>query len=345
VRGLTLIELVIAMAVSVTIVAGALGLYAQVRGTYRVNERIARLQEQARFALSMIEPDIELAGYYGYTNVAEAIYFVRGANPDSPIATALALRQFPVSAGAPLPAAVAGLPAGAHSCGVNFAVDVMTPVQGSNDVFALGRGATCKAYQSRPQPGSDTLTLRRVATEPGTPEAGRIQIYASRFTSLTRQLMFADGTAPGIVDADHHVRDFIVRSYYIARDSVGQKDFPALRVKTLTRSGANAVFDDDEVMPGIEDLQVQFGIDSRAGEQRAGRATRYVNPDFVDLPRVQVVAVRVWLRVRSDEPEADFDDTKTYEYANVSYTPAGADRRYRRTLISRTVTLRNARTS
>jgi len=344
-RGLTLIELVIAMAVSVTIVAGALGLYAQVRSTYRVNERIARLQEQGRFALSVIEPDIELAGYFGYTNVAEAIYFVHGANPDKPIATAGALRQFSVRAGAPLPGAVAGLPAGAHSCGVNFAVDVMTPVQGSNDVFALGRGATCKAYQSRPQPGSDTLTLRRVATEPGPPEAGRIQIYASRFTSLTRQLMFADGNAPGVIDANHQVHDFVVRSYYIARDSVGQKDFPALRVKALTRSGANAVFDDDEVMPGIEDLQVQFGVDSRAGERQAGRATRYVNPDFADLPRVQVVAVRIWLRVRSDEPEADFDDAKTYQYANVSYTPSGVERRFRRTLLSRTVTLRNARTS
>jgi type IV pilus assembly protein PilW len=333
------------MAVSVTIVAGSLGLYAQVRNTYRVNERIARLQEQARFALSVIEPDIELAGYYGYTNVAEAIYLVHGANPDQPIATAQALRQFPARDGAPLPPAVTGLPTGAHTCGVNFAVDVMTPVQGSNDVFALGRSGTCKAYQSRPQAATDTLTLRRVATEPGKPEAGRIQIYASRFTSLTRQLLFADGTAPGVIDANHRVHDFVVRAYYIARDSVGQKDFPALRVKTLTRSGINAVFDDDEVMPGIEDLQVQFAIGSGAGEQRAGRARRYVNPDFADLPRAQVVAVRVWLRVRSDEPEAGFDDTRTYQYANVSYTPSGAERRYRRTLLSRTVTLRNARTS
>jgi type IV pilus assembly protein PilW len=320
-------------------------LYAQVRNTYRVNERVARLQEQARFAMSVIEPDIELAGYYGYTNVPEAIYFVRGSNPDQPVATAQALRQFRIRDGAPLPAAVSGLPSGAHACGVNFAVDVMMPVQGSNDVFALGRGATCKAYQSRPQPGSDTLTLRRVATAPGAPEAGRIQVYASRTTSLSRQLMFADGTAPGPMDANHHVHDLVVRSYYIARDSVGQKDFPALRVNTLTRSGTSAVFDDDEVMPGIEDLQVQFAVDPRPGEQQPGHASRYVNPDFVDLPRVQVVAVRVWLRVRSDEPETDFVDAKTYQYANVSYTPSGAERRFRRTLLSRTITLRNARTS
>ena len=331
-RGLTLIELMIAMAIAVTIVAGALNLYAHVSNTYRVNERIARLQEQGRFAMSVIEPDVELAGDYGFTNVPDAVRLVKGAAAAITIATAQQLRQFPVQVGGALPAAVAGLPPGAHVCGVNFAVDVMTPVQGSNDQFVLGRDGTCKAYQSRPHLGSDTLTLRRVATEPGKPEAGRIQVYASRFTSLTRQLMFADGHAPGVIDANHRVHDVVVRSYYVAQDSVGQKDFPALRVKTLTRSGMNAVFADDEVMPGIEDLQVQFGI-----------GTHYVDPDSPDLPGAQVVAVRIWLRVRADEPEAAFDDTKIYRYANITFTPTGAERRYRRALMSRTVTLRNAR--
>jgi hypothetical protein len=152
--------------------------------------------------------------------------------------------------------------------------------------------------------------------------------------------MFTDGNAPGALDANHRIHDFVVRAYYVARDSVAQSNFPALRVKTLTRSGPGVVFDDDEVMPGIEDLQVQFGIDVRG----SGRATQYVNPDYADLPRLQVVAVRIWLRIRSDEPEIDLDDVKAYRYANVTYTPSGAERRFRRVLMSRTVTLRNART-
>jgi type IV pilus assembly protein PilW len=338
--GLTLIELVVAMAIACTIIAGVLGLYAQTSGTYRVNERIARLQEQGRFALSVMEPDVELAGYYGFTNVPEAVRLVRGASPDTTIATAAQLRQFAVRAGDAPPPAVTTLPSGAHTCGVNFAVDVMLPVQGSNDAFLLGRNATCKAYQSRPREGSDTLTLRRVATEASVPEAGRIQIYASRLTSRTHHLMFTDGNAPGAIDADHRVRDLLVRTYYVARDSVGQSNFPALRVKALTKSGAGVAFDDEEVMPGIEDLQVQFGVDARA----TGSATRYVNPDFEELPSLQVVSVRIWVRVRADEPETGFDDARTYRYANVEYTPTGAERRFRRVLMSRTVTLRNART-
>jgi hypothetical protein len=151
--------------------------------------------------------------------------------------------------------------------------------------------------------------------------------------------MFADGHAPGTLDDDHHIHNFVVRAYYVSRDSVGQHDFPALRVKTLKRAGANGWFVDDEVMPGVEDLQVQFGIDAGA----SGSATRYVNPDFADLVRLQVFAVRVWLRLRADEPEGNYDDATTYRYGDVVYTPSGAERRFRRVVMSRTITLRNAR--
>jgi hypothetical protein len=70
-----------------------------------------------------------------------------------------------------------------------------------------------------------------------------------------------------------------------------------------------------------------------------------VNPDFADLPRYQIVSVRVWVRVRATEPEVGFVDDRTYQYADIPpYTPAGTDRNYRRAVVSRTVTLRNART-
>lgn len=362
IAGLTLVELMIALVIGSTVIAAALGLYAHGRAIYRVSEQVARLQEQARFALSIIEPDIELAGYYGFTNSPDAIRLVSGPSAEVTLATAAQMRQFPLRAGDGLPAPVAGLPAGAHACGINFAVDVMTPVQGSNDMFELGRGRLggCSPYRSRPQAGADTLTIRRVATRSSDPEAGRLQVYAARSTSRTLQLLFAGGIAPGGVDDDHRVQNLVVRSYYVARDSVGRPSFPALRVKSLTRSGGSALFDDEEVMPGIEDLQVQFAIDTGDYDNdgavdaeadadadgipdTGGRATRYVAPDFAGLTRFQVVAVRVWLRIRSDEAEPGFIDTRTYRYASIAYTPAGADRAYRRVVMSRTVALRNAR--
>jgi hypothetical protein len=114
-------------------------------------------------------------------------------------------------------------------------------------------------------------------------------------------------------------------------------------------------------MPGVEDFQVQFGIDTGDYDndgsidpdadlngdgipESDGRATRYVNPDFPDLDRVQVVSVRVWVRLRAEQRDPGFVDDRTYRYADVEYTPAGDERNFRRLLLSRTIALRNART-
>jgi hypothetical protein len=120
------------------------------------------------------------------------------------------------------------------------------------------------------------------------------------------------------------------------------------------------MFDEDEVISGIEDLQVQFGIDTgdRNNDGRmdadadadndgtvdpSGKVTRYVSADFPDLSRHIVGAVRIWLRVRAAEPEVGFKDDRTYRYADIVYTPAGPDAAYRRALITRTIAVRNAR--
>src|SRR4051812_20474702 len=108
--GFTLVEILIAMTIACVIFAGVLAMYSQVSGTYRVNERIARLQEQGRFALAVMEPDVELAGYYGFTNTADAIRFVHGAGPTTTLATAAQLRQFPARVGDPLPPPLTVLP-------------------------------------------------------------------------------------------------------------------------------------------------------------------------------------------------------------------------------------------
>ena len=363
-RGLSLVELLVALAIGSVLIVGAVTVYSNSRSTYAVNESIARLQERGRYVMSVIEPDIELAGYYGYTNLPDTLRLVNGAAPGSVLATAPQLRQRPIP---PLPAAAVpapGLPASAQSCGTNFAVDVLTPVQGSNDEFEFGldRTGDCDAFGSGAIDDADTLTLRRASAEPAdAAEAGRLQIYASRLRSRTAQQLFADGVAPGAVDDDNDIFDLVVRAYYVAADSVENEGLPALRVKALTRVGTNPSFVDTEVMPGVEDLQVQFGIDSGDYDndgvidgnadvnndgipESDGRATRYVDPDFPDLDRLQVVAVRIWVRVRSEQPEPGFVDNRTYRYANREFTPAGADRNFRRLLLSRTIALRNART-
>jgi type IV pilus assembly protein PilW len=152
----------------------------------------------------------------------------------------------------------------------------------------------------------------------------------------------------------------VVRTYYVANNSdpsfIGT---PSLRVKTLTQGDTGPEFVDEEVMRGVEDLQVQFGIDTGdydgngvidAGLDEDGNgipdapngiATRYVNPNAVPAG-FQIVSVRLWVMVRAEQEEQGFVDTKTYNYGDrVNVRPAD---KFRRVLFSRTIQLRNART-
>jgi type IV pilus assembly protein PilW len=361
--GLSLVELMVALLIGSLLIVGAVTVYANSRTTYAVNEAVARLQEQGRYALSVVEPDIELAGFYGFTNSADTLRLVRGAAPETLLASAAALRQRPIPPTDPTPVPAPGLDASAQACGTNFAIDVLVPVQGSNDAFDLGPAATaaCAPFGAGAADGSDTLTLRRASTEPVDLQAGRLQIFASRLNSQKSQALFLDGVAPAAIDDDNRVHDLLVRTYYVSSDSEGRPGFPALRMKALTSAGGAPAFDDTEIMSGVEDLQVQFGIDTGDYDndgvidpdadvngdgipESDGRATRYVNPDFPGLDRLQVVSVRLWLRVRGERPEPELDDRRTYRYADVEYTPAGDDRRFRRMLLTRTIMLRNSRT-
>ena len=310
--GFNLPELMIALTLGLFLVAAFLLVLQRCRASFAANESLARLQDTARHALSVLVPDIEHAGFYGFS---------RG--PAMPL--------------------VLSLPAGANACGTNFAVSLSLPAQGSDNTYRLGSDASdCAPTASAggARSGTDTLTLRHASLSPVAAHAGRLQVY-SQTLSVTQPLaLFADGRAPGPVDSDHVVRDLEVRSYYIANDSVQRPGWPALRVKALTEARGAAQFRDEEILPGVEDLQVEMGVADTAADGTSRIA--YVSPDSTRAAEGNVVAVRLWLRIRADATEPGFNDDRTLAYANVTYTPSPADARQRRLLIERTVALRNA---
>jgi hypothetical protein len=105
------------------------------------------------------------------------------------------------------------------------------------------------------------------------------------------------------------------------------------------------VFQDQEIMPGIENLQVQLGIDTNGD----AAIDNWVNTNPANEP---VLAVRLWLLVRSEANESalGFADADTYiKPDNTMISPAPSEdgdadypAEYRRIAVSQTVFLRNA---
>jgi type IV pilus assembly protein PilW len=314
-RGVSLIELLVAITIGALLIFGATQVYVDSRNTYEINETMARLQETARYALSVVEPDIRMANHWG---------LVKGSS----VITNQALRS----------AASAGPPT---DCGTNYARDLMLSVEGSDgsDTFA------CADYQDDAVASADTLTVRRAAVAVSTGAGTRLRICSTRMMGT----LVTDASTCTAAPAGQ-VNDLLVNSYYVAEDSTGRPGLPSLRRVALITGPA---FADEEIIPGVEDMQVQFGVDPTG---TSGIATRYVNPEDLDDGE-QVVAVRIWLLVRSENEEIGFEDGRTYEYADRdadtgttadlsasdaegrAYVPAD---RFRRLLVSRTIQIRNA---
>ena len=326
----------IALVLGLALLAAFLVVLQRCRDQFATNDSLARLEDNGRHALSVLGSDLEHAGFYGFTSLPVARVLRYGA----PVAQGIELRQpDALSAIAPVP----GLPTGAHDCGVNFAVDLSAAVQGSNNSYVIGRGSRdCAptAAAGGAHPGSDTLTVRHASLAVATAHAGRIQLYSRRLAANDCLEIFADGRAPGGSSTDAEVRDLEVHTYYIANNSVDRPGWPALRVKSLTEARGAAQFRDEEVLPGVEDLQVEFAERPPPGDPSDN--VRFSAPDDARVSGRRVIAVRVWLRIRSDTTEHGYLDARPLDYADAHFTPSPIEAAQRRVLIERTITLRNA---
>lgn len=323
---MTLIELLVAMAIGSLLMVGALTTFTRGQAAFRVSDSVARLQENARLALALLESDIRMAGHFGLANRADRIG--NRASPIQPTPFGLAVRG---------------------DCGHNWSLDLDAVVAGTNNGFGWDRCAP----RGQAQPGADTLVVRRTGANPIAPgdlRTGALHLLSGRHGDGT---LFVGDSPPATAPAASasQVYPLAVRGYYVSRNSsldAPGNPTPSLRAKTLARSSRGPRIVDEEIVPGVEDLQVQFGVDTdSAGEAGRGSVNRYLHPDdpILDpaaadyLPEARVLAVRIWLRIRAEQPEQGYLDTTEYRYADRE--DAAPNDRFRRTAVTRTIHLRN----
>jgi len=327
-RGMSLVELMVAMAIGLFLLAGAITVFGKTRDLYRTNDTASRLQETARYAMSTIEADLRMANYWGLMSRADLV-------ENGP---ALDLANPPdVDPAYTLPADLSGFAATINSCGAMWAVKLPAYVEATDDAYGLG----CAEFDTA-MGGADTLTIRRASTDM-IPDAqlgannGRIKIRSSRVQGS----LFGGTALPGgLAGAESETRALVAHGYYVDQASEMDPGMPSLRRKQLDYDGAAPVILDREVVPGVEDLQVEFGADLDNDQN----ADYFVQPGTAIPAGDQIVAVRVWLLVRGEQGEAGFVDNRTYDYA--SRTGAAAitpNDPFRRVLVSKTIALRNTR--
>ena len=360
-KGVTLIELMVAMVISMFVLLAVTTVYVTTKRTYRFQETIVELQENARYAMSTLASDIREAGYAGCNpTVRSLLKPVAGGTPYNPQAGVGGWEYTTTVTG---PGDLAAFPSsttiGGDAEWTGVGAVPLDPLLTGNVVRGTDVIAITSATQREdliPNAGPATSASIVVNKAHGI-AAGTILIVGDcdkgdmfqnntgggGAVSLTRPAAGNPGniTPATWVQAIHKdMRIQVIQSkfYFIGVNPEGE---PALfRNDFLLGTGGATL---EEIAPGIENMQILYGEDLTDDENflpdRYVTANNIINPD-------NIVTVRISLLVRTPgnlgrDPIAPIPQAMLGTTANattIQYT--AQDQRARRVFTS-TIFLRN----
>lgn len=323
-RGLSIVEMMIAITLSLLLLAGLTGLLVQQNGAHAEIERAGKMIENGRYAMTVLRDDVQIAGFYGQYNGS----FTSPATLPDPCATD------PASIDASL----------------------ALPIQGYDAPSSVPSPLSNCLPDANHVPGTDILVVRRVdTTETPTPLGsvvpGQIYIQATPIAKVTGSgsdtsvftLMDKSGTA----SAD--LRAYVEHIYFISPCNVpaagattctasadGGHPVPTLKRLELTASSGTTTFTVAPLAEGIQNLQIDYGIDSNGD---GSPAVPFITaPALTDWPKV--MAVQISLLARNTTLSAGYVDAKTYNLGAAGSVGPFTDA-YKRHVYTATVRLVN----
>ncbi len=309
--GLSLIELLVALAISSILAIGIINMYSSSKNTFYVENDSSKLQESGRFVYSMLISDLRRAGYFGYNPAVETVLGTEAVIPNGNTCPADATWARMIDR------RVTGLndPTAAYDCIKNYLKgDVITLryVDGRSEaIFDDNRYYLRSSFKSgRMFLGSKSADALNEIND-GTPEStGRLQAYAYYVGDSGRTCRFDNNIA-------------IPTLYRESLDATG----------TPTRQ---------EVATGIENIQFKYGVDT-TGDRSVNQyfdADDISNLASADINWNKVVAVQFWVLARAECPDAKLA-SRTVKYDMGDVNPISITDNFKRQLFTSTVALRN----
>lgn len=304
-RGFTIVELMIAMTLGLVLAGAIVSIFLGTRQSFERDEKVMRMQDDARQAVRQLHKDIGMAGFW-----------------------ADLLLPTSISTDASLAVTVDCGPAGA----ANWIYQPVTP--GTSESQALtsvdnATGATANGSYScidstELEPGTDVIAIKRLVGS----EAAAITndtVYVRTNGTLGLLYREPEATPPAVsIAAPFTEWEYRPRIYYVRNYADAAGDGVPTLCRKVLEFGGTPTMNTECLARGIEDLQVEFGLDSDGdGEPNVYLAA----PTLAQMQ--SAVAARIFVLARSAEEDAHYTNEKTYSISNApDYTPA--DGYYRR---------------
>lgn len=310
--GLSLIELLVALALSLMIMAGAISILGSNKRVYKDQEEMSRLQEGARFSIELLNKDIRSAGFAGCADTVSSVQ-------NDITATATNLLSY------------INIVEGSENGGA------WQPSTGNTPVGLAGTdGITIRTIK----PIEVSVSAATSATL--VPAASTSDIAANDsvavFDCTSANIFTATGTTGGLqgvgitntYDTTAEIATFYAIRYYIATGANGQ---PALFRYGLFSGTESA----QELISGVDNMQILYGEDTTTPPN--GIADTYVNATTV-ADWDNVLSVRVSILVNGvNENFRGNQNTSTYSLLGTTVGPYNDFRR--RKVFTNTIQIRN----
>lgn len=311
-RGLSLIELMIALAIGMLIMA-ALG--ALMLSITRNNSELAKANaqiENGRFAIQLLQNDLVHAGFWGELSPAAATAVL--ADPCQDPATPW---------DAAYKANMLGIPVQGYSS-ATVPASCATGALAAGDVLIVRHANTCTAGSANCDGGTDIGPHIQVSGCTAISEPAAYRIAEAASADLVLRKKNCTTTAER--------RKVVTNIYYLATSN----DQPTLMRVSLANGAYQAA---EPLIEGIEALRFEYGIDSTGDGSPDGS---YVSTPPTTLPDMgNIVAVKIHVLARNLEATPGYTDSKAYKLGATSYTVPTADAGFKRHVFSTTVRLVN----
>jgi type IV pilus assembly protein PilW len=327
--GMTLVEIMVAIAISGILLTGVLQIFLSSKQSYRVLEATARVQEAGRFAVSFMTEDLRMAGYTGCyrgdLNPVDNILNDPNAfmsNINIPIegnewtGSGWSPPLDPLIAGEVLEGTDVVIIRGMANDGIHL----VPPYSNSAQLFVDPDGNTLNVGEVIMVTDCTNASVGQL-TNLQTTGFGTNFVHSAdnSFTPGNSQPLFSN-----TFGADAEIARLVTNVYYIG---IGANGNPALFRRSLF--GLN--MGPQELVDNVENLQVLYGEDLDGD----GLANTYIPADEVAVT-TNVASVRVSLLFRTEDNIASTRQTYVYDGETVE----AEDLRIRR-VFTTTVKLRN----
>jgi len=289
--GFSVVEIMIAMLLSMALAGGIISVFVNNSYSFKQDENIGRMQDDARHALREIAFDLSMAGHYADLHIPSSVSYDGG----------LTIGQ---DCG---PAGQANWMYRTTEVGTGNSLS-LTAIDNATSATALAAHSCFIGGEL--QDGTDIVSIKRVAGA----EANVLSVNGAYLrTNGTVGVLFS-GVAPiappVVVALPRADWVFRPRIYYIRQFANTPGDnIPTLCRKVLRAAGPGMTT--ECLATGIENLQIEYGIDTT---QNGQPNVWLSNPSLTQVQ--DVVSARVFLIARTTELDTRYVNTKTYSISN-----------------------------